>query len=413
MSRHTDGSMNRRGLLRAAGCAAGTWVLGKCAVARRLVLVKTGETPRIGEIEWIVYDTGLQGADDQPAERCAVRITATSGVQGWADFPGWTAPDDGTARLIRDTLLGQDLEGRGNIWRQLYQNGLSLGTLGAVDVALWDLRGRMDDKPVHGLLGTQRQKVKTYVSSGLNLGEPARYADYAVACKEMGVHGVKVRPYIEWGAGTNGPVNATFPDKDMAAYKAVREAVGRDYACMADNGGTYTFDQALRVGRLLDELGYAWYESPMPENDAWVDRYVALARELRTPICAPQTHPGSYGPRLAWIERAACDICRIDVHLGGFTACLELALACEAAGMPLELHSVGPDAYPHLQLIGATTESLIEYLEVLSLSQETHIQPGRATLEPVFDEQGYMAIPNTPGMGLELDWKYIFTHRVS
>lgn len=413
MSQHTDGNMNRRRFLRLAGCAAGTWVLGKCAAAGRLVLVNTSETPRISRIEWIVYDTGLRGPDNRSRERCAVRITATSGVQGWADFPGWTTPDDEAARLIKDTLLGRDPDNHDNLWRQLYQDGLSLGTLGAVDVALWDLRGRIENKPVHALLGTKRQKAKTYMTTGFNLGEPAEYAEHAVACKESGVHGIKVHPYIEWGAGTGGPANAGSPGKDMNAYNAVREAVGPDYPCMADNYGTYTLDQALRVGRLLDELDYAWYESPMPEGDEWLDRYVTLTKELKTPVCAPETHPGSYADRLSWIESAACDICRIDVHLGGFTACLELALACEAAGIPLELHSVGPDAYPHLQLIGATTESLIQYLEILSLSREARLQPGRATLEPVFDEQGYVAIPNTPGMGLELDWKYIFTHRVS
>ena len=79
----------------------------------------------------------------------------------------------------------------------------------------------------------------------------------------------------------------------------------------------------------------------------------------------------------------------------------------------LELHNVGPDAYAHLQLIGATPESRIRHTELLSISRQSRTLPGRATPEPAFDEQGHVAIPQTPGMGIELDWKYIQTHRVN
>lgn len=411
MNHRGDRHMNRRVFLKAAGCAVGAALWNSRAAGRHLVLINTSEAERISRIEWIAYDTGARGPDEQPQRRCAVRITATSGAQGWADFSIWVAPDEASALLISDTLLGQAPSDHDNLWRRLYEAGLALGTLGAVDVALWDLRGRMAGKPVGALLGTKRQKVKTYLSTGHNFGEPASYAQYATECQEAGVGGIKIQPYVEWGAGLNGMAGAGFPDKDIAAYRAVREAVGPDYPCMADNSGTYTLDEALRVGRLLEDLRYAWYESPMPETEAWVDRYVTLAKELRTPICGPEAHPGSFGSRLAWIERGACDIARISVHHGGFSACLQLASACENAGIGLELHNVGPDAYCDLQLIASTGETLIGQREILSLSREQHVLSGRMTPEPVFDGDGYLAIPQTPGMGVELDWQYIFRHR--
>ena len=101
------------------------------------------------------------------------------------------------------------------------------------------------------------------------------------------------------------------------------------------------------------------------------------------------------------------------MHRGGLTPCIELALACESFGMPLELRDVGLDAHPHLQLIAATSEPVIKYVEVSSLSREVRIHPGRTTAEPVLDEQGCLSIPQTPGMGLELDWTYIHTHRIN
>ena len=405
MNRYTDRHMDRRVFLKTTACVAGAWMLPRGATARRLVLVGVGSSEKISRIEWLPYDTGQRGPDEQNQQRCAVRLTTTGGAQGWADLAITTLPDADAATLVSDTLLAQDPASHDNLWRKLYQQGLALGTLAAVDVALWDLRGRMAGEPVHALLGTRRQQVKTCLNTGFNLGEPADYAHHAQQCQSSGVGAIKVQPYIEWDAG--------FPDKDMAAYSAVREAVGADYPCMADNQSSYTYDEALRVGRRLDDLRFAWYESPMPETDAWVDRYVALAAALRTPICGPETHPDAYAPRVAWIAQKACDVCRISLYHGGFSACLQLASACEEAGVALTLHDVGPDAYPYLQLMGATSESLVRYFEIASLFREHRTLPGRSTPEPVFDSEGHVTVPQTPGMGVELDWRYIVKHRTS
>ncbi len=400
MNRYTHNRMRRRTFLQAVGSMAGVLVLGRRVWAERLVLVAVGSTTPISQVEWVLYDTGLQDSNSQPLRRCALRLTTTAGVQGWADFEARTAPDDQTARLIKDILLGRDLADHESIWQQLYEQGIPLDTLSAVDIALWDLRGRTEGQPVHALLGTKRQKIGSYVSTGFYLSGPSEYAAFATTCKERGAQGVKV----EADAGSSA--------QDIAIYSAVREAVGPDFMCIASGAAAYTSEQALQVGLRLDELGYAWYQSPMPENDAWIGSYATLVGEIETPVVAPESDPGSYQSRITWIERAACDIPCIDAHHGGLTACVQLARACEARGIRVALNNVGPDAYAHLQLAGAADESLLTHIELLSLSPEPSTLPGRTTPEPVFDEQGCVAIPQAPGMGLELDWKYIFTHRI-
>lgn len=387
--------------------------MGDWAAARGLVLLSIRETTTLSRIEWFLYGTGLQNAEGEPDHRCAVRITAEPGIHGWADAPGAAMPDAGTAAILRGRLLGRQVDAPGTVWREFYEAGLPLDVFGAVDIALWDLLGRLKNKPVHALLGTQRQAIQAYVTTPFNLGDPGRYAQHAMACKQAGVSGCKIRPYIDSRIGSTGSEGLAFPDRDMAVYQAVREAVGPDFACMADNGGVYTLDQALRVGGLLDDLGYEWFESPMPETEAWRERYIALAGQLKTPICAPEALADSYPTRVAWLSSKACDIGRIDAFLGGFTPCVELALACESLGARLELRDTGLDAYPHLQLMAATTESLVRYVELPSFSRRSRTHPGRNTTEPVLDEQGCVGIPQTPGMGLELDWNYIYTHRVN
>jgi len=392
--------MNRRSFLKTLSSAGILLAAGDPAPARSLFVLVATDSSRISNIEWILYETGRRQPGNRAERRCAVRITGVGGAQGWADLAGSAMPDHVTAGIVRDTLLGRSTTEQGAIWRQLYEQGISLTVLAGVDIALWDLRGRLEGKPTHALLGTRRQEVQVCATTGFNLGDPQEYARYVTACKETGLPACKIQPYV--GA----------PERDMTVYKAVRDAVGPDYPCMAGGSRTYTFDEALRVGQFLDGLAYKWYESPMPEADEWRDRYASLAAQVRTPICAPENHPDSYPARLLWITAKACDIACMDALHGGFTACMELASACDAAAISLQLPSIGPDSYPYLQLIAATAPSLIEYLEFPSPSREPRILPGRVTSEPVCDEQGRVTIPQTPGMGVELDWKYIFTHRV-
>jgi len=405
--------MNRRSFLRNLISAGACFLAGRDATGKSLLLISDSDHPHISGIEWILYRTGRQQADDRPEYRCAVRLTSASGVQGWADLAGSAMADHETASIIRDILLGRDPAEIDAIWASLYRQDIPLCTLAAVDIALWDLLARIEAKPVHALLGAKRQNVEVCASTGFSPDEPQKYVEYAVACKEAGIYGCKVQPYVGGGTGLIGLADGSSPDRDMALYQAVRQAVGPDFPCMADSACSYTFDDALRVGQLLDGLKYESYQSPMPESDDWLQRYGSLVSRLTTPICAPATNPGSYATRVAWIQAKACDIGAIDVHYGGFTACRELASACEAAGIPLQLTHIGPDSYPHLQLIAATAPALVKCYELPSLSREISVQPGRTTPEPTLGEQGRVAIPQTPGMGVELDWKHIFTHRVT
>jgi len=391
--------MNRRLFLKTMASAGALFLAGDRAPARTLLIVGAKDSAQIANIEWTLYETGRQEPEDQPQRRCAVRITGDNGVQGWADLADSAMPGRTDIDSIRGVLLGRSTAEFKAIWRQLYEMSLPLGVLAAVDVALWDLLGRLEGKPVHALLETRRQNVKVCASTGFNLGNPQEYAKHVADYKENGVPACKIQAY-------DGS-----PDRDMAVYRAVRESVGPDYPCMAGGSRTCTFEEALRVGRLLDELAYQWYESPMPEEDGWQDRYSALAAQVRTPICAPANHPDSYPARVLWIAAKACDVSSMTVLHGGFTGCLELVSTCEAAGIPLQLPDVGPDSYPHLQLIAATSPSVVEYFEYASPSRKAYLLPGRITPEPVCDEQGRVTIPQTPGMGVELDWRYIFTHQ--
>ncbi len=289
--------------------------------------------------------------------------------------------------------------------------------LAAVDIAIWDLVGRAMEKPVHAMLGTQRDRIKVYVHSPFNMSID-EYCEAALRFRSEGFHAFKIHPTITW---SEPPVGR--PDEDIAIYKAVREELGDEFVLMPDNYNTYDYETAVRVGKVLEQLHYKWYESPMPETGDWIDHYLQLKQEVNLPICGPECAPGSYQERVKWIRAGACDITRIDIYMGGFTPCLRLAAESFKAGLPLELHTFGE--FYHLQLQGAATDAEIEYMESgttrrdellhaeSSSALEEFCAPGRLTPMPRADHEGFMAIPQTPGMGVEIDWTFIETHASS
>ncbi len=175
-------------------------------------------------------------------------------------------------------------------------------------------------------------------------------------------------------------------------------------ALMTDNFCSYSLEEALRVGRIVQDLGYEWYESPMMETEDRIEDYLRLKEALEIPICTTETTPGCHLQRQAWLDRKACDIARIDPAYGGFTACVRFARASRQAGVKLEIH-VG-DAYS-LPLMGACEESFLKYYETFHLGDHEVHKPGRLSPEPLADSRGFVPVGNAPGMGVEIDWAWL------
>jgi len=318
------------------------------------------------------------------------------------------------ARFVSPIIAGQDAFDREYIWQQLWASKLPENIVSVIDLALWDLAGRVTGFPVHKLLGGAREKVKAYASSVNSLGMPDDYAAHAVECKHRGYHAYKIHNPIYWDPATRqlAPPRPSHIDLDIETCRAVRAAVGDEMVLMYDPWGTYnTYEEALRVGRELEQLGFYWYEQPMPEYR--VDSYVKLAEELSIPICSPEIAEGGFYTRAEWILRRASDISRIDVLRGGITGAMKTAALCEAFGVRCELHMSG---FGNLQVLGATSEDVSEYYErgLLGPGVNYDATPPylRAPCDPM-DPDGFVAVPQAPGLGYTIQWDYIDDHRLS
>ena len=227
------------------------------------------------------------------ATECLVEISTDEGVSGYC-FGGH--PAGAIQHVIKPMLVGEDPFYREKLWQKVKQaqrgskEVLSDRLIGVVDQALWDLAGRALGQPVYKLLGGARDKVPAYASTmcgdevagGLNT--PEAYGEFAAQCRAQGYTAFKLHtwmPPIPW---------APDPKQDVAACRAVRERVGDDMALMLDCFHHYSREEALYIGKELEQLNYHWFEEPMDEHN--VSSYVWLTEQLSIPVLGPETAEG-------------------------------------------------------------------------------------------------------------------------
>jgi L-alanine-DL-glutamate epimerase-like enolase superfamily enzyme len=381
---------------------------------------------KITGIEVVPFDVSVQRISfgellsDHEIVQTVTRIGTDEGAEGYYFGGHFHGDQDGLlpgdraliTNFLGPFLVGNDPFDRALIWQQLWAAKLPENVCSVIDLALWDLAGRVTGLPVHRLLGSARDKVKAYASSFNNLGTPDDYAAHAVECQREGYRAYKIHPYFAWDPASRLPALPKPPpvDADLEICRAVRAAVGDDMVLMFDPWGAYNPSEALRVGRELERLDFFWYEHPMPEHDT--EQYVRLAAKLDIPICSPEIAEGGIFTRANWILRHASDISRIDVLRGGITGAMKMAATCEAFGLRCELHMSG---FGNLQVLGATTEDVCEYYERGLLGPGVLYDTTPPYLEmpcDPLDPDGTVAVPQTPGLGYVVDWDYIDDHRL-
>jgi len=311
------------------------------------------------------------------------------------------------------SLRGRDPLDREYLWQRLheaqrlYQANLHDRHLGAVDQALWDLAGRLTRLPVNKLMGGYRERVPAYASTMCGddvkggLDSPEAYADFAEACISQGYRAFKLHTWMP-------PYGADYK-RDIAACTAVRERVGPDIDLMLDCYHNYSRTQALYLGRALEELDYHWFEEPMDESS--MSSYIWLCEQLDIPVVGPETAGGLFYNRAEWIVHHGSDISRYDVHLGGLTALMKCVHLCEAHGVALEVHGGGHGNLHALGAMGISGEYYERGLLHPHFDYETS-QPWLIRLPDSIDNEGFVSIPQTPGLGYEFDWDYIEKHTV-
>lgn len=322
-------------------------------------------------------------------------ISTDSGITGHA-FLGsafYPADMDGATliKYLKPILVGQNPLDRERLYKAMWKRvrTTTARSIGACDVALWDIAGKVAGLPIHQLLGSFRTKVPAYISSAV-LASPQAYADEALHYKSLNLIAYKIHPPQIWR-------------DDIKVCEAVRKAVGDDYLLMLDSVWSYDYQQALRVGQVIQDLGYYWYEDPLADADIY--NYVELKKHLSIPIMATEYPAGGLDSYAPWIKERATDFLRGDVAVkGGITTLMKTAHLAEAFHLNYEVHHGGNSLnnFANLHVIMALQNT--EFFEVLlpSASQKYGL------IEDIqIDADGMVHAPSGPGLGAQIDFELI------
>jgi len=298
--------------------------------------------------------------------------------------------------FVKPAVLDANPLDIGAIWNRMWKMNRSVSTnaIGAVDVALWDIAGKVAGLPIHRLLGSCRDSVPAYASSGW-LPAPEDYAEEALQFQSLGWPAYKIHPHGD-------------PHEDMEICRAVRQAVGEDMVLMLDSGWAYGYEDAVRVGRAIETFNYLWYEDPLAEEDIY--NYIKLRNKLDIPIISTEYAPGRLYGMAQWIQQMATDMLRGDVAVsGGITPLVKIAHLAEAFRMKCEIHHGGNSLNNVANLHVTMAVGNCDYYEVFP----AHGANKFGLVEDIeVDEKGLVYAPEKPGLGYDIDWELVEREKV-
>ena len=374
---------SRRGFLGASAAAV---------AAAQAVGVKAADLPDLTIKEVKVYHLGT----GRGAEQLAGVVTA-SGIEGnytlgtryW--HPNWS--NLGWLDYAKGALAGKsvlDLPAITSQWTPEQRRLGQLSYAAAIDNCLWDILGKAVNLPVYRILGAYRDKVKAYASSQHH-ARVEEFVDEVRLAKQQGFTAYKIHP-----PSPNGGHDYKL---DIEVAKAVRKAAGDDFTLLDDPVGVYTREEAIKVGRALQDLDYVCYEDPIPTGD--IDGLVQLTQALDIPIHIGEFlfSPYSYAE---YIRRGAMDVVRFIVdNVGGITGGMKIARLAELFGMECAPHNWGGgfDHAVHFHCELAMPNNV--WFE-MTVPQGSSDRPWVKTKYRVAAD-GCVHAPTAPGLGVELD----------
>jgi L-alanine-DL-glutamate epimerase-like enolase superfamily enzyme len=330
-----------------------------------------------------------------------VRVTTDQGLEGF----GVTYHEVGgeaVRTLIQHDMLprlkGRDPFDNDVIWREFFaifrgvgRKGLMFCALSAIDIALWDLKGKALGMPIHRLLGGGRSRVPVYASGGWTTYDDDRLVD---EMKDMVRQGYRM---IKFKVGYEGGKN---PSRDVVRVRKVREAVGPDIGLLLDANNCWDSATAVQFANRVRE-----YNPMLLEEPVFADDIPGLARFKRgtdVPLATGEHEYTKFGVRDLLLADAA-DVVQVDgCRAGGFTEMMKCAALCEAWNVKF-----APHAMEHIHIpIGAAVAN-VPFLERLRLFEPiTH----SVYLNAQVPTDGYLDVIEAPGHGLKLNMDFIKDH---
>lgn len=323
---------------------------------------------------------------------------------------------------LKEMLIGADPLDVEGLWERMYtgsamtgRRGLGICAIGALDMALWDLRGKIENKPVWQLLGGAAQSAVTPYASLLPEGDTLdQYTESlvkrAVKAKTLGFRAVKLEVCIK-GPYAHNSIQIEDDRAIAEVVRACREAIGPEMTVMVDVAYCWPdWKAALRAIEMFADEDIYFVETPLPSDD--IDGYAKLTAACDVRIAAGEWLNTRFEFR-EYMERDALDVVQPDVgRVGGLTEARRVALQARDRGLVVVPHcwksAIGIAASVHLAAISPTC-AFVEYLPAA-------LADSRLRKDLVLDEftlvDGRLPLPDRPGLGVTLNEAALAEFRV-
>jgi L-alanine-DL-glutamate epimerase-like enolase superfamily enzyme len=330
-----------------------------------------------------------------------VRLTTREGLEGLGvtyHEVGGEATRSLIEHNIKPRLTGRDPLETEVIWQDLFQylrgvgrKGLTFCALSAVDIALWDLKGKIFGLPLYRLLGGNRTEVPVYASGGWTSYDDDQLVEEMAEMVGEGYGAIKLKVGVEGGAN---------PRRDVERVKKVRQAVGPGVRLLLDANNCWDAATAVQVANRVREFDILLFEEPVFADD--IPGLARFKRGTDIPLGTGEHEYTKFGLRDLLLHEAV-DVVQLDgARAGGYTEMLKVAALTQAWNVKFAPHAM---EHMHLQLAAAMPNTL--FLERLRIFEPITAHAFRNAPVP---ENGMLRVPDLPGLGLELDMDFIRAH---
>ena len=284
------------------------------------------------------------------------------------------------------------------LWQEFFhylrgvgRKGLSFCALSAIDTALWDLKGKIVDLPLYRLLGGNQPRVPVYASGGWTSYDDDQLVDEMKGMVARGFETIKFKVGVENGRNLR---------RDVTRVRKVREAVGPDISLLVDANNGFDAASAIQLANRIREFDIMLFEEPVFADD--IPGLARFRRGTDIPLATGEHEYTKFGVRDLLLAEAA-DIVQVDgARAGGYTEMLKCAALTQAWNVKFAPHAM---ENIHLHLVAAVPNAFM--LERLLMFEDITAQVFKDAPVPV---DGYMTVPELPGLGLALDMDFIRDH---
>jgi len=342
---------------------------------------------------------------DSGQDALIVRITTDAGITGIGEVDSSPLAVKGviegpfshtTTTGLKHVLIGEDPFQTEFLWHKMYRaniyagrRGIGIHAMSGIDLALWDIKGKALGLPVWKLLGGGfHNKLRCYASS-LFGPTPAATRDLARRFRDQGFQAVK------FGWDPMGRDAKT----DVELVRQGRKGLGDDADLLIDAGLVWDAKTALQRARAFEEFNIFWLEEPLRPDDYEGYRKLAEATSVRIAAGEEESNRLSF---LDLMDRGKIDVVQIDLtRVGGFTEAMKIASLAYDRGLVVANH--GFTTYINVTAALHFLNSIPNALIVEFVAEEGTNLRERITRQRLRAQDGYLAIPDAPGLGIDLD----------